>query len=173
MSRPPIRKGELPAAALLRKYGQGYTDCYWIDLPQAVSQADYVQAFCTAGVFRIERKLLAWFVARPSTDAQARELAAGTRDSYAAWAVEARAPDQLLMRDFTGRTRLWLMSVADIEQRMTRLYLGSAVTPVVAGRDGKASMGFMFRALLGFHQLYSRILLRTAAARVLRIAAPQ
>ncbi len=168
MSLPPIRTADLPAAALLRKHERGYTDCYWVDVPALISQADYVQAFCTAGVFRIERKLLAWFVARPSTDAQALELAAGTRDAYAAWTVEARAPDQLLMCDFTGRTRLWLMSVTDIEHRTTRLYLGSAVIPVVAGRSGKASMGFMFRVLLGFHQLYSRILLRTAAARALR-----
>ncbi|HEY1076954.1 MAG TPA: hypothetical protein VGE51_09740 [Fontimonas sp.] len=168
MKRLEIRHGELPADALLRRHARGYTDCYWVDVPRQVPFADYVEAFCTAGVFRIERRLLAWFVARPSTDAQARELALGTRDAFAAWTVEARLADQLLMADFSGRTRLWLMSAPDPARQATRLFLGSAVMPMVAGRSGAASMGFTFRALLGFHRLYSRILLRTAAERALR-----
>ncbi|MDP9142075.1 MAG: hypothetical protein M3O62_14955 [Pseudomonadota bacterium] len=165
-----IRTCELPGNALLRKYllGGAYADCYFIDVAQPVSQAEYVRAFYTSGVFRIERTLLAWFVSRPSTDWQAGELAAGTLDSYAAWSVEARAPDQLLLSDFTGRTRSWLMSTIDASQQTTRLCFGSAVVPVINRRTGKASMGYAFRALLGFHQLYSRILLRAAATRLMR-----
>ena len=46
----------------------------------------------------------------------------------------------------------------------TRLYFGSAVVPVVHEASGQRRMGFGFRALLGFHKLYSRILLRSAVA---------
>ena len=48
----------------------------------------------------------------------------------------------------------------------TRLYFGSAVVPVVSRQSAKAEMGFAFRALLGFHKLYSRALLGAASARL-------
>jgi hypothetical protein len=48
----------------------------------------------------------------------------------------------------------------------SRLYFGSAVVPVGIG-SGKARLGFPFNALLGFHHLYSRILLGAARGRVL------
>lgn len=125
-----------------------------------MSQAEYVEAFYTSGVFKLERLILKLLVARPSTDQQARELAAGQRDSFAAWRVEARAPDQLLMYDFRGRTRSWL-SVSG-----TRLYFGSAVVPVASSSPRKAGLGFVFTALLGFHRLYSRVLLHAAVRRL-------
>lgn len=163
-----VRACALPEAALLRSYAEAgaYTDCYGTDVARPVSLAEYLDAFYNSRLFRIERLILAWFVSRPSTDAQARELAAGTRDRYAAWNVEARAADQLLMCDFMGRTRSWLMRDYDSERQSTRLYFGSALVPSVGRRSGKASMGLPFRALLGFHVLYSRMLLRAAAARL-------
>lgn len=151
---------ELPAHALLQRYrSQGdYTDCFAIDVPQQVSHAAFVEAFYTTAVFKLERALLSLVISRPSRDAEARELAAGQREQFSAWTVEARAPGQLLMCDVAGSTRSWLM----VEEAGvgTRLYFGSAV---VRKRQGGA-----FRALLGFHKLYSRILLRAAAARVLK-----
>lgn len=161
---------ELPAEALLRRYLDrgGYVDCYAADVPLAVSHAEYVEAFYTTPVFRLERLILAWAVSRPSSDAQAGELAARRADAFAAWSVEARATDQLLMCDLHGRTRSWLM-VAPLGQGSgTRLYFGSAVVPVVDARSGRPALGAPFRALLGFHKLYSRVLLRAAAARVSR-----
>lgn len=163
-----IRTCELPPDALLRRYvdAGAYTDCYRLDLPARCTHAEYVAAFYTTWLFKLERAILARFVARPSTDAQAGELARGARDAFAAWTVEARAPDQLLMCDFQHRTRSWLMSVAESET--TRLYFGSAVVPVADARTGEKRMGAAFRALLGFHKLYSRALLRAAAARLAR-----
>lgn len=151
---------ELPNEALLRRYREqgAYTDCFAIDVPAQVTHAAFVEAFYTTAVFKLERLLLALLVSRPSRDAEARELAGGQREQFAAWSVEARAQGQLLMCDYAGSTRSWLMAAAAGEG--TRLYFGSAV---VAARQGGA-----FRALLGFHKLYSRILLRAAAARVLR-----
>ncbi|HET9483682.1 MAG TPA: hypothetical protein VFO79_06985, partial [Xanthomonadales bacterium] len=97
--------------------------------------------------------------------AQAAALASGRADAFAAWSVEGRTDDQLLLCDLHGRTRSWLMS-APLDGG-TRLYFGSAVVPV-AGRDGRATLGTGYRALLGFHRIYSRVLLRSARARLER-----
>jgi hypothetical protein len=163
-----IRRCELPEAALLRAYliGGSYADCYVTDVAAPVSHADFVEAFYTTAVFRIERWLLARLAARPSTDMDAKDLARGARGSFAAWRVEGRGRDQLLLADFTGRTRSWLMT-ASIDGG-TRLYFGSAVVPAADGKAGKAALGFTFRCLLGFHKLYSRILLRAASLRLFR-----
>jgi hypothetical protein len=157
----------LPTAALLREYGtRGYTDCYRTALPFAVTQAAYVEAFYTTWVFRLERRVLAWTVRRPSTDAQAAQLARGEIARFAAWDVEGRRDDQLLMCDLHRRTRSWLMA-QPLDGNGTRLHFGSAV---VARTDAKsrARLGFVYRALLGFHKLYSRVLLRACAARLRR-----
>jgi hypothetical protein len=167
-----IRSCELPSDALLGRYQhQGaYADCYVATLPRHVPHAAYVEAFYTTRLFKLERLLLAWFVARPSTDAQARQLASGSISSFAAWRVEARSPNQLLMCDMHGRTRSWLMvepSSAE-GQAATRLYFGSAVVPVTISSAGKPGMGRAFGLLLGFHKLYSRALLSAAASRLAR-----
>lgn len=167
-----IRTCELPEQALLHKYlrSGAYTDCYVTDVTGEHSHARYVEAFYTTLVFKLERLLLKWLVARPSTDSQARELAAGRLESFAAWIVEDRNPDQILMCDFRGRTRSWLMceTAGTADSPMTRLYFGSAVVPVNSASSGEAKMGLVFGTLLGFHRLYSRILLRAAAAALVR-----
>lgn len=170
---PIIRSCELPPNALLRTYLRDgtYADCYVTEIARSVSQAEYVEAFYATSVFKLERLLLAWFVAKPSTDVQAAELAAGTRDAFAAWSVEGRSADQLLLSDFRGRTRSWLMSTASEMNgaASTRLYFGSAVVPSARRTSGKPGMGAGFRALLGFHKLYSRVLLRAACSRLARL----
>ena len=167
-----IQSCELPRASLLAKYlhAGAYADCYVTDVARPVSHAEYVEAFYSTPVFRIERLLLAWLVSKPSTDAQAKELACGRLNTFAAWSVEGRSADQLLLSDFQGRTRSWLMSVASEAggPASTRLYFGSAVVPIGSRRSGKTRMGFSFRALLGFHKLYSRVLLRAASSRLAR-----
>jgi hypothetical protein len=162
----------LPDQALLARYARSgaYTDCYRTNVGRQVSQAEYIEAFYTGALFKLERLLLAWFVSRPSTDAQAKELASGGLSSFAAWTVEERNASQLLMRDISGRTRSWLMIEPERagDSAATRLYFGSAVVPVVDKASGKASMGFVFKALLGFHKLYSRVLLHAAGSRLAR-----
>ena len=172
-----INASELPSLALLGAYREAgaYTDCYVAEITRPATQAEYIEAFYTTWVFKLERLLLAWFVSRPSTDLQASALAAGNQDSFAAWRVEGRTADQLLMCDFQGRTRSWLMSarVSDDSAVSTRLYFGSAVVPVTNPRSGRAAMGFAVRALIGFHKVYSRVLLRAAVSRLLRSAPPR
>jgi hypothetical protein len=131
-----------------------------------------VAAFYTTAVFELERLVPAWLADRPSTDAQARELALGQRSAFAAWDVEGRDMNQLLLCDYLGRTRSWLMSAPAPNVASTRLFFGSAVVPVLDRRTGKNRLGSRFQALLGFHKLYSRILLRAAVGRLARSATP-
>lgn len=161
----------LPESALLRKYQDGldYADCYCVDVPATVTQAAFVEAFYTTPLFKCERLVLALFAARPSSDDQARQLAAGTTTRFAAWDVEAREDGQLLLADFTGRTRSWLMAVPR-EEGGTRLHFGSSVVRRKPAATAAPGPGGGFNALLGFHRLYSRLLLRAAVARLGSVA---
>jgi hypothetical protein len=156
--------------ALLTKYAiaGAYTDCFATEIARTVSHAAFVEAFYTGRLFKVERFLLRVFIAKPSTDLQARRLAAGELNEFAAWRVEARAVDQLLLRAMDGRTRSWLMVSAAAKPGHTRLYFGSAVVSAVNPSSGKSSMGFVFKALLGFHKRYSRALLSAAGANLMR-----
>jgi hypothetical protein len=69
----------------------------------------------------------------------------------------------LLMCDYLRRTRSWLM-VEPLEAG-TRLYFGSVVVPV-RDASGRLELGSPYSALLGFHKLYSRILLASARSRL-------
>lgn len=150
-----------PDEALHAKYARSgaYIDCFTTVVSARISHAQFVEAFYTSRVFKLERLILKWTVDKPSTDAQARELAAGVLDRFAAWTVEGRSTDQLLMCDYLGQTRSWLM-IAPCERdgsAATRLYFGSVVVAV---------RRFPFNVLLGFHRLYSRVLLRSSTARL-------
>ena len=163
----------MPGDALLAQYTRSgaYTDCYSIAVPGHVAHAEYVEAFYTSRVFKLERLILKWLVSKPSTDAEARELAAGARERFAAWAVEGRLANQLLMCDYLSRTRSWLMVAAcgSDAAPATRLFFGSAIVPVVDKATGQLALGSPFQALLGFHKLYSRVLLRSARHRLAKL----
>ncbi|MEN9564594.1 MAG: hypothetical protein RIR73_2838 [Chloroflexota bacterium] len=166
---PTITKAPAPSNALIQKYISmpgAYTDSYQTDLPAQISFSDYVFAFYTTPLFKVERLILTLFVGKPSTDKNARELADGVRTQFAAWTVEARDENQILMCDFAGSTRSWLMSVPT--ETGTQLYFGSAVVPHRISKDGKPSLGFFFNTLLGFHKIYSVLLLASARARLNR-----
>jgi len=170
-----IQAGELPDGALLEQYAHtgAYTDCYWIDIPRPVTLAAYVSAFYTTPLFKVERRLLSLIAGKHSTDADVHELALGQRQNFSAWSVEGRTGDQLLLRDFLGRTRSWLMvRVTDTAtSSSTRLYFGSAVVPRSSSPPGKASFGVAFHALYHFHCLYAKALLRAAHGRLGRPSA--
>jgi hypothetical protein len=133
-----------------------------------------VEVFYTGSLFKLERLLLAWLVSKPSTDAQARELARGALSVFSAWTVEDRGIDQLLMCDLAGRTRSWLMvePLRSGSSTATRLYFGSAVVPARDKTSGKPGLGLLFQSLLGFHKLYSRALLHAARTRLTRSTPP-
>lgn len=168
---PSIHPGPLPEDALLQRYRQdgSYTDCYYMDLPVAISMSDYIAAFYTTPLFKLERLIIAVFARRPSTDVGARELGLGRASHFAAWNTEARASNQLLMSDYLGNTRSWFMltPVQHAGASLTRLYFGSAVIPKSRSASGKPSFGFVFQALFGFHRLYTKALMRAAQSKLL------
>jgi hypothetical protein len=166
---PTIRRQAIPAHALHAHYQHegAYADCYVARIEQPVSHAEFVAAFYTTGLFKLERFILRHLVNKPSTDAEALELARGERTRFAAWTVEARATDQIVMCDFMGRTRSWLM-VETIGGKATHLYFGSVVVPRLDKDTGKSSLGAGYTLMLGFHKLYSRALLSAAHARLRR-----
>lgn len=158
-----IQPASLPEHALTQAHARNgsYTDCFATTVPRAVSHAQYVEVFYTTWLFKLERWILKWAISRPSTDDEARQLAAGRLERFSAWCVEGRAENQLLMRDeFTRRTASWLMT-EPLPGGGTRLYFGSVV---LSERDGK--MGRSFGVLLGFHKLYSRLLLAAVARKL-------
>ena len=169
-----ISLGMLPETALLAKYAaqEGcFTDCYITDVSGTVRLADYVEAFYTTHLFKLERVILNVALSLPSTDEDARKLAVDEADTFSAWVVEARTEDQLLVADRKGRTRSWLMvRPAPGDGNKTRLHFGSAVLPVRNEETGAQDMSAGFKALSGFHKIYARALLAAAAHQVSRSA---
>ena len=169
---PAIEACTLPDEALLVRYRNSplpelagaYTDCYAVTVPNTVTLADFVYAFYTTWVFKLERLILKYLANRPSTDAQARNLADGVVDRFAAWDLEARTENQLLMCDLNQRTRSWFMVAS--RAAATTLFFGSAVTPIRNRETNRFELGTGFAMLLGFHRLYSRVLLHAATKRL-------
>lgn len=138
-----------------------YTDCYVTEFARVIALPEYVEAFYTTPLFKVERLILRLLVSRPSSDQDAKALATGNANTFAAWRVEGRGADQVLLADISGKTRSWLMVAPAASGQHTRLHFGSAIIP---GRNGQ--LGWSFRLLLGFHKLYSRALLRAARRRL-------
>ena len=163
----------LPDNALLEVYQRNgaFTDCYFVDIAVEISHRQYVEAFYTTWLFKLERILLTWLVSKPSTDEQVVQLATAQIDVFAAWRVERRCDKQILLYDYQNRTRSWLMieSIESEKGKFTRLYFGSAVVPVNTNSAGEASFVFAFKALSWFHKVYSAGLLRAATSRIMRI----
>ncbi|CAN5309628.1 hypothetical protein BH11PSE2_BH11PSE2_18670 [soil metagenome] len=170
-----VQPRPLPIDALLARYAGpadgAYTDCFVTEAAGEVSLPSFVEAFCTGRVFRLERLLIRALFGKSGTDRLARRLALGEIQAFSAWRVEARTPDQLLMREIIShKTRLWLKvePLTDGTAPRTRLYFGTAVLPVEAGANGAPRMSVLFN-LLWFHRLYARVLLSGARARLARM----
>jgi hypothetical protein len=160
----------LPANAFLGKYriSGAYADCLKHEVPGHTSLAQLIEAFYTSPVFRPERIILG-LIGMPSNNQTVRRLALGGSDRFAAWHVEARSDDQILLCDFQSRTRSWLMAVpqtgADGASK-TALYFGTAITTVDEAPAAKAFARATFVGLLWFHKLYARLLLWSAVRRL-------
>ncbi len=163
-----VRSTAIPAGSLLAdaQRAGGYADCFVVSVPVSVGLAPFVAAFYTTRLFKCERWILGWAVGRPSTDAGAAALAAGNAADFAAWTVEQRRSDQVLLRDFSGRTRSWLQACPGVGEATTELRFGSAIEPQRDRETGETRLGWGFRLLLGFHTRYSIALLGAAAARL-------
>ncbi len=104
LEQTSIRPCEVPQDSLLRRYvdGVGFADCYVTEVPRAVSQGEFVEAFYTSSLFKIERTLLTYLASRPAGDAEAQQLAAGTARAFSAWSVQEQSATELLLADFTS-----------------------------------------------------------------------
>jgi hypothetical protein len=169
-----IHKSPIPPSSLLNTYTSSgtYTDAYSTESIEQISLPAFIFAFYTTPLFGLERFILSKTIAKPSTDSQARQLADGQTASFAAWQVEGRREDEILLCDISGRTRSWLMVIPIVHDRVvgTRLYFGSAVVPVKSVKTGKPSLGPVFAGLLRFHQMYSVLLLYSAKLRIKQIS---
>lgn len=163
-----VAAADLPAESIAADYvEQGrYVDCFAVSMTDRIEFPQYLEAFYTSKVFKLERLILAAFVRRPSTDQQACQLAAGELQQFAAWSQEARTENQIIMCDYQQLTRSWLM--AKSEAGITTLFFGTIIVPKgKAAAEGK-QMGLLFRVTLWAHLLYSKILLRSAIANLRR-----
>ena len=169
MSLSKINLIDLPADSFLKRYEQEgyYTDCYAVTLDVSVTFEDYIQTFYSTPLFKIERFLLKVFAGYPSSDETAKQLAKAETEQFAAWFVEERSSTQLLMCDVSKRTRSWLMLDDVGLGQGTRLLFGSAVVPKINSKTGKSELGFIFKLLLGFHKIYSKLLLNSAKKKML------
>ena len=173
-SMSSVQPCEVPQDSLLCRYkgGAGFADCYVIEVHKAVTQAAFVEAFYTSPLFKVERTLLKYLASSPATDDDVKMLAAGSATRFSAWSVESQSASELLLADFTGNTRSWLRaSPVDGPNSLpsTRLYFGSAVVARSRNPGRNPDVGWLFHALLGFHRIYSRLLLSAAGRRVGRM----
>lgn len=148
-----------------------YADCFMVRIAGTVTFSAYVEAFYTTPIFKAERLILRLLARQPSTDQQARELAMGTRDTFAVWRVERRSPTELLLVE--GRTCSWfrILPPGSDGEHNTVLMFGSAIFAAKKARGGKPQLGIWFKLLIGPHLIYSRLLLAAARRRLIRTLA--
>jgi hypothetical protein len=142
-------------------------DCFSIAVDRVVSLADFVFAFYTSPVFRIERLILSVVARAKSSDSDARAVAQGSSQEFAVWRVAERTEMQVLMCDRYEKTRSWFR-VVPTDGGRTVLQFGSAVAARRNLQTGAVTLGRGFRWLMGFHVLYSKVLLGSASRRLMR-----
>jgi hypothetical protein len=170
-----VTQDAVPDDSLLRTYRggarpdcwRGSGDCFAVSVDRVVSLAEFVFAFYTSPIFRIERLLLGIFAGAPSTDTEARLLAEGSGMSFAIWRVGERTATQLLMCDRYERTRSWFR-VVPLKDGKTLLQFGSAVASRSGDRPGSRMRVSPFYLLLKVHVVYSQLLLHAAKRGVMR-----
>jgi len=143
-----------------------HTDCFSLSIKKNISIEEFVEAFYTSWLFKIERIIIGFVVGKPSTDKQVFELSMGQREQFSAWNLEYRDESQVVLADFMGKTKSWLM-VQNRDETSTRLFFGSAVMPRYNPDGSLGRPSIFFRLLGGFHLLYSRSLLWTASRNLL------
>lgn len=162
-----VKTNPLPAECLITKYAEKpgyYTDSYVLDVPGYVELKTFIYAFYTSWLFKCERFILKWLVRKPSKDDDITDLMNGETEKFAAWDLEAKTEDELLMCDFVGKTRSWFKVEFSPSENQTRLMFGTVVVPDGASAQGNPKLGMIFSAMLWFHVLYARALLVCAVS---------
>ena len=175
MSDSGVVQQPVPEDALLKSFRGGrhperwghHGDCFVVAVEAPVTLSEFVLAFYTSPMFRLERMILRVLAGAPSTDEEARAVAEGSGTAFAIWSVGERTATQLLMCDRYEKTRSWFRVVPS-EGAGTILLFGSAVAASRDRQTRTVSLGRGFRWLMGFHVLYSRILVSAARRGVMR-----
>lgn len=160
----------LPQDTMLHRYEHGpghHTDCFETEVAQGVSLADYIEAFFNSPILRLERKLLGLAVAKSNYN-DVLALAQGQSDRIAGWQTEDRDDHEILLTVMGGGIRTWLKVIP--QEDNSRLLFGSAVVPPDDG-SGAPKMAWWVNALMGFHKLYSHIVLGAAKWQLKRMQA--
>jgi hypothetical protein len=171
----------VPDWSLLKTYRGGkhpdtwgtYHDCFALPIDRVVTLPEFVYAFYTTAVFKLERLIIAYAVKLPSTDEQALQFARGSRARFSAWTLAEVSGNQLLASDFQDRTRSWF-AVTPLqvgEHAGTVLRFGSGIASKYQDGQDTGQLTRGFKMLGRFHVLYSRVLLLAARQRLRRLAA--
>ena len=156
----------LPAGTFIAEQAElpgYYTDCYGIELGHAITLPEFINAFYTTPLFRLERLILALTPKGRMKDADVTTLSSGESDRMSIWKVKRRRDCEILLS--AGRTKSWLMVVPS--QGGTQLFFGSVVVPEPAKIEGGAlRLGPVFDSLMSAHRVYSQLLLGSAAQRL-------
>ncbi|APG49136.1 hypothetical protein [Phaeobacter porticola] len=159
-----VEENGIPEGSLLQQFAERpgfHVDAFVAHVGFTPSLNDYIVAMFDSRVFRIERALLALAAFKPTFKEGVAALAAAESDRLASWKTVQRTEQELLMEVEKGRVRTWLM-VEPAQGGASKLWFGSAVVPKPAQTGKAGGIGFVFRTLMGFHKLYSRVLLRAA-----------
>lgn len=134
----------LPEDSYLHEFAarRAHTDGFYCDLSGTIPLSDFIGAFYTSWLFQLERQILAAIIARPSSDQEALALARGEREKFAAWSVEMRCHNQIIMLDYKSKTRSWLM--CEPRGSSTRLYFGTIIEPSKIIDENRVDLGFSF-----------------------------
>ncbi|WP_299348261.1 hypothetical protein [uncultured Shimia sp.] len=159
-----IREREVPRASLLQQFVEMpgcHADAFAVPADAATELADYIRAMFDSPVFRAERMVLAAFGKKSSSAEEVAALAAGEGQTMALWSTLQRNGHELLLEVRRGAVRTWLM----VEPRPgsdAHLWFGTAIVPEPAKGDAPPQIALGFRAFMGVHKLYSRVLLWAA-----------
>lgn len=172
----PIQQQAVPSDSLLKTYQGGarpehwglQADCFAVVVDAPVTLNDFIVAFYTSPVFRLERLILRTLAGAPSSDSDVQSVADGSGTSFAVWRVGERTATQLLMCDRYEKTRSWFQVVPMECGDATVLRFGSAISSSRNRETKILSTGRWFRWLMGFHVLYSRVLLSAARHRLMK-----
>lgn len=167
-----LHSGSAPEGALIRRYTTspgGYSDCFYVDIPADVTLSDYILAFFSTPIFRMERLLLNLIPSGRSNAQCVLDLASGAGERMAGWKTETRNENQLLLAVGNGPIRTWLMVQGNQPaNEKTRLYFGSAVLPTKMTKEGRPQLASVFQLFLSLHIIYSRLLIWWAARDLVR-----
>lgn len=153
----------VPDNSLLGAYARkgAFTDCYAMSVSAPITLSEFIEAFYTTRLFKLERWLLTKTLNVPSTDEQVVQLSLSRAKQFSIWQVENRLGYEILLD--AGQTRSWLCVRPQAGTTpSTTLLFGTAVVPVRP--DGK--FGLLFHMFGGFHRLYSKLLLSAASKRL-------